>query len=465
MTTFGPEPANKHTYKPLFMEVVTNLQDNPEKNKRTPEKELADKAAKIYREKGLEAMQAFLDQEAERRKKTPAQTDDTPAAPHPRNPSPNPVPDIVDGAEPLSDTIEKVIRKAPVNKNNLPTVKVENFQDTIKILQPKSVVFGRYHLTEWQEDIMTLIMQQLQGYMSRSLNLLKPDFLGEISVRIDCREIAGDDKKKALQQIEKMMNYKFEFWWQNELAPAGTKKIETKGIVISTYHNYIGTSYVDLTINKWAIPFLLYYGPGVGANQYSKEIALSLPGKYTKRIYKTLSGYIDKGRFDFRIDEMRREYMLPDSYTNAQIKRSIVMPSVETINTYYPDIHVSAEFITLNKKTDGKKPTMDTVRFTIEKKGAQQKEYVPEQQMAAKVIAFLTPLLQEPYKSNIHAFTQKWRQHGDLGFVYAKIEYYEKMVQTGKMTPAKMKNYLLKAISDETHIQLRKTGRRKIQEF
>lgn len=437
----------------------------PKVNSTTPQAELMATAQKILRERGEQAMNDFIREESERRLAQKMKEDQLP-----RNPSPKrePVPDITAGADKLSDSIQKVIQKAPVDKTRAPAVRPESIQDTIKILQPKSVAFGRYQLTEWQENVMTLIMEQLQGYMSKSLSLLKPDLLGEITVRIDTSGVAGDDKKKALAQIEKMMDYKFEFWWQNNLAPHGTKKVETKGIIISTIHNYVGTSYVDLVINKWAIPFLLYYGPGIGASRYRKQIALTLPGKYTKRLYKILSGYIDRGQFDFPIDSLKREFEIPDSYTNAQIKRSIVNPAVKAINDYDPDLRVEAEFTTrgLRKATDKKKPSLDTVHFTIGPKTEQDSgaSLPSEDEQEAVCIAFLSPLLEEPYRGRLTAYARQWRLHGDIGFVYAKIRYYEQMMRSGRMTPAKMRNFLLKAISEETGIKLRRQSRRRVQD-
>ena len=468
------------------MEVVTNVPKKTVRSKSKVKDEILDRANEILRTEGMEAMNRYLDENQAAEEQEAREEDGTESAPspapaqaekesrhaNPRNFSQEGVPDIVrkSGSD-LSQDIEKVISKSPVAQNgNLPAVKVRTLQDTIKLLQPKSVVLANSKLNEWQENILTLIMEQLQGYMSKTLNLLRPDILGEITVRINCNEIAGDDKKKAIALIEKLMSCKFEFWWQLDTttgyAPKGTKKIETKGIIISTMHNYVGTSYVDLVINKWAFPFLLYYGNGVGGNLYSKQNALIIPGKYAKRLYKTLCGYIDKKTFKFRIDDMRRQWNIPSTYTNAQLRRSIINPAVDTINQYVKNMHVTAEFIVDGESDTRGKTPFDTVLFTIETSdpAAGAGTGVSEADMAAAVTAFLSPLVEEPYRSRLPAITTNWKNHGDLPFVHSKVTYYSDLLKQGKITPQKMKNYLLKAIHDETGTQLRTTRSHRVQE-
>lgn len=455
------------------MDIITNIGEAEDKSKdngsKNAAKELNDMAMEIYRTQGLKAMEDFLDKESTRRKAATEKTDNPEKIHLGDTPPPTPVPDITSGAGDLSENIQEVIKKAPVDKTKTPTANPRSIRDAMSMLQPKSVVFGKYQLTEWQENILTLIMEQLQGYMSRSLTSLRPDIIGEITVRIDCSAIAGDDKKKALEQIERLMEYKFEFWWQNSLAPAGTKRVETKGLIIQTMHNYAGTSYVDVVINKWAFPFLLYYGQGVGANQFFKHTALILPGKYAKRLYKILSGYIDKGVFDYRIDMMRENFQIPPSYTNATIKRSIIKPAVENINAIAKEITVGYEFIVLDdgKRRAGEKPKgkreFNAVRFTI-RKNTDERPVMDERKMTEEVIAGLAPHLEEPYRSSLRKLAGIWRNHGDISLVHSKVRYYTDQMRTGRMTPAKAKNHMIKAIEEETGTHLRKTRRKRVQE-
>lgn len=84
-----------------------------------------------------------------------------------------------------------------------------------------------------------------------------------------------------------MLNKRFSFRW---LHPKMKKEIETTGgSVITNIHNIKGTNQIMVNLNPWAIPFLIYYGVGVGGTRYSKGLALGLRGNYTKRIYKIIA--------------------------------------------------------------------------------------------------------------------------------------------------------------------------------
>lgn len=444
-------------------------------NKYPSGKELNEYLRKILNEQGVDAFAKKMDeimaqQEAEEAAKKDEQSQKK--APQPQSPSMSlPIRDISQTGNTVADDISKVISKAPVDQTSkVPTVRPVTLRDTIKILQPKSVVFAKYALSEWQEDTLTLIMEQLQGYMSRSATLLKPDILGEISIRLNCSEIAQNDKKKALAQIEKLMDYKFEFWWQNNAPQQGMngRKVETKGHIITTIHNYPNTPYVDVVINKWALPFLLYYGPGIGGNRYLKTTALSLPGKYAKRLYKMLIGYVDKGSFDYRIDAFRKDFIIPDSYTTATIKRSIITPAIDAINECAKGLHVSAEFtVDKTKKQMSKKPAFDTIHFTIEDTSGNRAQngegFVSEDVMVRAVYTYLLPLVDKEIEKSLAAYCKTMRMHGDIPLVYSKIKYYDQQLRSGAMTPAKLKNTLFKVIRESAGIDLKPVKHRKIQ--
>ena len=456
------------------------MSDNSSPKRLSP-KEISDEAVRILTEQGEEAFNRFLQEQqslpgaspalskrefwkklAEDARKAGANTGKEES-----DPSKPEASGFGDKNEGLSDDIQKVIAKSPVDHSVAPVFKPGSIRDAVSILQPKSVVFAKYSLTEWQEDIITLIMEQLQGYLSTSLTTLRQDVLGEITLRIDCSEIAGDDKNRFLEHVNKLMTYPFEFWWQSESMPEGAKKIETKGMIISTYHNYVGTSYVDLVINRWAVPFLLFYGKGVGATKYLKRTALALPGKYSKRIYKILSGYIDKGGFDYPIDKLRKEFDIPDKYSNGEIKRTVINPAVEQINAFAEGFAVSADFVTKDpsKYASMRRKPFDTIRFVITKNEAAAENPgsgLTEEQMEYEVYSFLHPILGEPYRSRLHDICDTWKKHGDIRFAHSKIKYYEKQAQEGKMSPLKMKNFLIKALEEETKTELHLSKKRKL---
>lgn len=370
-------------------------------------------------------------------------------------------PDGTPGAN-LGDSIARIIKRSPV-KQEIPSV--DSLQE---LIQPKTFVFGRYHVSEWQEDFLTLVSEKIQGRISSSIKALRPEHLNDVSVRIDCSEIAGDDKKKALAQVEKLLSQRFEFHWMHSDVPEGTKGIVTKGVLFTTFHNYVGTSYVDIVINNWALPFFLYIGKGSGGSRYQKRTAMAIPGKYSKRLYKILSGYSDRGSFDYPIESLRKEFMIPPSYTNATIKRNIIDPSVRNINLFDEQMEVTAEFVSRQKTPEGafhaSRQPYDTVHFTITLRGQNPADTLPaEEEMMTYLHDTILPMLSPAVRHRLPGILQTWRNHGDLAFAFSKTRYYTNLAEKGTMPRDKARNSLLKALEEETHVKLRITRKKHVE--
>ena len=456
-----------------YMDTVTNILNKGQKEK-SQQEILAEKALEILKTKGKDALDAYIEEQTKLRKEQPAQEKETkqdiPEKIHPERidvptPASTKVPDIISSpaSGTLAENIEKAISKAPVDKSVQTVSKPQTLRDAMMILYPKSAAFGSYKTTELAENILTLMHSHLQGYMSRSYSKLRPDIIGEISMRLDSSVLVGDDKSIIIKELNRMMERKFKFWWQNDKVPEGTKNIETTGVLISAIHNYIGTSYVDIVINKWALPFLLYYGPGVGASLVNPKTSLLLPGKYAKRLHRILSAYVDKGRFDYPIAKLKEEFDIPSGYSNGTIKRSIIAPAVKNINDFEENFSVEFEFTCQNSAASKTKNENDTVEFKIQPKKA-NRVYVAENIQSEYVRNTLPLFLDEPYSSGVKKFIGIWRNHGDLGLVYAKLKYYTEQANSGKMTIQKAKNFLIKAIETETHVILHTSRKKSIKD-
>lgn len=156
------------------------------------------------------------------------------------------------------------------------TLYIPPTEEEVMLIQPNNVTFGQYSVTEWQENLLTLISDQIQQHMTREKQLPK-DLFNQPVVEIKCDEAGGkNNKSKVLKEAIAMMRKNFSFRWVH---PNIHQTVETFGVVITTVHNIKGTNRVALTLNPWAIPFLLYYGTGVGGTRYGKNIALTPPGQ------------------------------------------------------------------------------------------------------------------------------------------------------------------------------------------
>ena len=89
-----------------------------------------------------------------------------------------------------------------------------NDQD-IMLIQPNNVIFSQYSISEIQENILTLITEQLQKYMTRSQeNTLPRDLFGQPYVEILCDEAGGENhKSRVLKEAKDLMLKPFKFSW------------------------------------------------------------------------------------------------------------------------------------------------------------------------------------------------------------------------------------------------------------
>ena len=124
-------------------------------------------------------------------------------------------------------------------------------EEEVMLIQPNNVTFGQYSVTEWQENLLTLISDQIQQHMTREKQLPK-DLFNQPVVEIKCDEAGGkNNKSKVLKEAIAMMRKNFSFRWVH---PNIHQTVETFGVVITTVHNIKGTNRVALTLNPWAIP-------------------------------------------------------------------------------------------------------------------------------------------------------------------------------------------------------------------
>jgi len=231
----------------------------------------------------------------------------------------------------------------------------------IMMIVPNNVTFGQYHVSEWQENLLTLIGDKLQKHISREQELPR-DLFNQPYVEILCDEAGGkNNKNKIKEEVRDLCKKPFTFSWVH---PEIHKTVESTGTIITTWHDVKGTNRLILNFNIWAIPFLLYYGIGVGGTRYSKNIALSLRGNYTKRLYKIVCSQQDRNVYYYSIDRFRRDLFISEKYTNANIEQMILKPSRERIIQSGSHVWFDYEMICKHPQA-GRKPKSDTIIFHI----------------------------------------------------------------------------------------------------
>jgi plasmid replication initiation protein len=98
--------------------------------------------------------------------------------------------------------------------------------------------------------------------------------------------------------------------------------------IINTVRNIRDTDYITVEISTWAIPYLLYWGKGVGGTIYQKAIAVRLKGLYAKRLYKMCCRWQDKGGFDMPLAEFRKMFKIENKYKQpSDLRKRVLNPA------------------------------------------------------------------------------------------------------------------------------------------
>lgn len=321
-------------------------------------------------------------------------------------------------------------------------------ESEIMLIQPNNVTFGQYNISEWQENLLTLISDRIQKHMTKE-QILPRDLFNQPYVELLCDEAGGkNNKSKVIKEATEMMKKTFSFRWMH---PDIHKEVETSGIIITTIHNIKGTNRITINLNPWAIPFLLYYGVGVGGTRYSKSLALILRGNYTKRLYKIICSQRDRKEYFYTIKQFRKDLDIPEAYTNAQIEQKILKPAEERIKESGSDVWFSFKLI-CRTPIKGRKPKADTIILFIQT--VHPKEAGGEQaQQYYYVYRWVTAALGHPIDDKAVRAIDKIIESGRFKDFYDRVGYYDDKVCSGQMTKEHATNSILKILREDFNVK------------
>lgn len=206
--------------------------------------------------------------------------------------------------------------------------KKEITQRKVDLIQPNSVTYARYHYNATQENAVTTIVEEIQQHMTQQ-KPIQTDLFGHPEITLKASDIAqGNSKSYVLAQLRDLRKKDIEFAYVNQ---QGQTEDVTTGI-INTVRNIRDTDYIVVEISTWAIPYLLYWGKGVGGTIYQKAIAVKLSGRYAKRLYKICCRWQDQGGTSMNLLEFRKMFKIEDKYKKiVDLKRRVLEPAKEEL--------------------------------------------------------------------------------------------------------------------------------------
>jgi len=198
-------------------------------------------------------------------------------------------------------------------------------QYKIDLVQPNKVTNAKYDYTATQENVITCIMEGIQDHLTKE-KPIQTDLFGHPTVRLKASDMAkGNTKSYVLQQLRELRKKDIDFSYVN---PEGKTEDVTTGL-INAIRNVRDTDFVDVEISTWAIPYLVYWGKGVGGTVFAKTIAVTLKSIYSKRIYKMCCRWQDQGGFSMYLDDLREVFSLQKKYTELYNFRARVLDTAK----------------------------------------------------------------------------------------------------------------------------------------
>ena len=256
-----------------------------------------------------------------------------------------------------------------------------------------------------------------------------------------------NNKNKVIQAAKELIPKLFSFRWKGK----GDKWVTSTGTIITTIHNVEDSNNLTITFNKWAIPFLLYYGEGSGGGLFRKNVALTLRGNMTKRIYKMISAYKDKTRYEYPIEAFRKDFNISSSYSNYLIGKKILEPAMKRIKESNSDVWFDYELITKYKQDNGRKPKADTIVFKIKTTAATQG--TDQFRRNETIRRWVDIAFDHPTDNKTITTTDKIISSDKCEMFFNKCIYYDDQITAGNMTTQHVKNTLRKILRDEFNIR------------
>lgn len=336
----------------------------------------------------------------------------------------------------------------------------EEKKEIIKIpeyqMETKNLTLSKYDYSEVQQNVITLIQEQLKEYMTKDAKeaAVRIDSMGEPYITIDCNEASKKNRKDyVMAEIEKMFLKPISFRWKH---PTWGKEIKTICPIVTAIHDVKNSSLVKVNYNRWAIPFLIWYGKDIGGTVYDKTVALTLVGKYTKRIYKLICSYRDKNKYEYDLDKFREDFAVPKSYKNDKIRTNILDKAKEDIDNSNSDVKFDYEFKMV--KEGKKKASAKAIIFKIHWKKTRENLNEQENKTYYDAYTKVSRLGVEP--SKVVGICDLLMDKNLLLLVIDKYNFYDDLVSSGARmqngqpyTFSILKNVMKKLIREELEKQ------------
>lgn len=382
--------------------------------------------------------------------------------------------------------------KLVITKSDVQDVidRAEGTERLFPMLQPKSVTFSSYQLSAIQQDMLTNIMAELQQNITRELRDIKQVGVNSLSVPLYCKDYVhfNGNQEQFLAEVRKLRQKMFTFRWKmsdftespgvrNLFIDPDTgvprfrpgEVIESSGVMVTMVHVGTESGTVMVDINPWMVPFLLYYGKGVGGTKFFRDVCLSLKGKYSKRLYEMVMDWkTRKSPVEMPVQEFVDMLQLPESYTNGNIRQRVLLPAKEEIEAVDKSVVFKFDFVyrpqnvrVVRKRgrsvPEDESPTKkkaNTLVFLVEEAESPEKKRVDVVRSQSLEI-YLADIADRQKKAASNAVALFIESIGKKEAILSKFVYYYDRLKLGVCTREEYRNTMLKIVREVSGFDLR----------
>lgn len=353
--------------------------------------------------------------------------------------------------------------------------------DVKHILQPRTLTYACYRFSKLHRSILVHIREELQAYISNSLNDINANELITVPLFVSHYPSLRGNGAALFESVSKMMpnagnivyfEWKFNtaqhtelFQWMQRGVKGGGRMAmpkdgaiiqETSAIIVKVVHCDNDPGKVIVSINPSVLPFLLYYGPGVGGTVFDRDIALKLPSSYSARIYEMVADWSTSCSVKtIGLGELRKRLVISSKYDVNDIRMRVLdVAKREMEQTGSPvqfdyRLKYDSSFGVVTGKR-GRYPA-NCVEFIINKK-----EYIDWSELSRKqVLVMLQGIADRECFHLCEPLARQVVENGQDGKLKSKFSFYDGKVTSGSMTPLEYKNTLLKIVRELTGVDLR----------
>jgi len=198
-------------------------------------------------------------------------------------------------------------------------------------VQPNAITNARYDFSQIQKDITYHVIDALQSCMQKEKDFPK-DLLGEISIDLEMKKICqGKNYTKVIKSAREIIKKPMDYYYNKD-----NKTYDVTTTLIHTVVHAQNSGTLTLKISPHAVPVLLFIGAGF--TKYNKNIALSLPSVYAKRMYELCCRWKDKGFMRISIHEFRSMLFIEDKYLQISELRENILDLSQKLLTEFADL-------------------------------------------------------------------------------------------------------------------------------